>query len=178
MQNENGSFKLTRNGITTSRTHEPEAHTYQEQFKRLERSYKRLEDICNGRADDTNPDRQRDDMYVFFLNCHHLKDWFKNDPGFCGREAVEGYINNNRALRLCADICNAHKHLKLKQNIRSKENPRLGSQRTESTLTATAVTTEVRFTIDTDSGSMDAFELATECLNLWKTFIVQHGGIA
>ena len=47
------------------------------------------------------------------MNCHHLKDWIKNDSAAASvANNVENYINNNPDLSLCADICNGVKHLR------------------------------------------------------------------
>ena len=118
-----------------------------------------------------------DEVYSFFLNCHHLKDWLINDSGFpVGETSIENYINANQELQLCADICNAHKHLRLKKPPRSPEDPRLGVQKIDLDLVADKATIKIKFTIDTKSGSRDAFELATRCMKLWENFIISNGG--
>ncbi len=120
----------------------------------------------------------RDEVYSFFLNCYHLKDWLINDSCFPGsRPDVEDYINANQELQLCADICNAHKHLRL-DSPRSKENPHVGGQKIDLELRDGEAAIKIKFTIDTASGPLDAFELATRCLELWKQFIVIRGGTA
>lgn len=61
-----------------------------------------------------------DDIYAFFQNCYHIKDYLKNDPAYTKHtnSQIESYINRYRtfALTLCADICNGLKHLSLSRN--------------------------------------------------------------
>ena len=152
--------------------------SYREQLQRLERNYLRLAEIDQGRRHDMGCENYRDEVFFFFLNCYHLKDWLINDSDFPGSQAeVENYINVNQELQLCADICNAHKHLRL-DSPRSTENPSVGGQKIELKLGAGEAAIKIKFTIDTTSGPCDAFELATRCLALWKEFIVIKGGTA
>lgn len=62
-----------------------------------------------------------DEVYAFFQNCHHLKDWIMNDDAITPqpRDRVEDFINRNECMRLCADLCNGSKHLKLTKKPRS-----------------------------------------------------------
>lgn len=174
---EDGRIKIDPNSILVSDTKEPGVHSYREQFERLLRSYARLESIYKGRAHDTRSENYRDEVYTFFSNCYHLKDWLKNDPGFSGAKEVENYINANQELQLCADICNAHKHFRL-DKPRSTEQPRVGGQKIDLKLGAREIAIKVKFTIDTGSGPIDAFDLATKCLELWKAFLVKNGDTA
>jgi len=143
---------------------------------KIRKNYQRFAQIDQGRRHDMGCENYRDEVYSFFLNCYHLKDWLINDSGFPGsRTDVENYINANQELQLCADICNAHKHLQL-DSPRSTQNPRVGSQKIDLNLGVGEAVIKIKFTIDTASGPRDAFELATRCLELWKKFIIIRGG--
>ena len=147
---------------------------YQEQFDRLQRSYNRFQDINDGRPHSRQSDYYTDDMYSFFMNCYHLKDWLVNDAEFSASSAdLEGFINSNKELQLCADICNAQKHLLL-TNRRSNENPSLGQRLNKLLLGGGEPKISVTFMINTSSGQIDAFELATKCIELWRQFIVNR----
>ena len=148
--------------------------SYSEQMERLKRSYSRLVQIDKGRKHDMHSENYRDELYTFFLNCHHLKDWLKNDSSFqADGRAVEDYINNNDDLKICADICNGHKHFSL-NNPRSTQSPTVGGQNINLKLGAGEPEISIKFVIDTTSGPRNGFELATNCLNLWETFIAQY----
>jgi len=86
---------------------------FMEQFERTKRSLKKIE---NQDRDSTDYD---DDLWHFFQDCYHLKDWIKNDlsvpeviKGTKGKK-VENYINKNKELQICADLANRSKHLEL-----------------------------------------------------------------
>ncbi len=147
---------------------------YTDQLERLKRSYWRLSQIDNGREHNMHSENYRDELYTFFLNCYHLKDWLKNDASFhINASAVEDYINNNNDLKLCADICNSHKHFTL-NNPRSSQSPSAGGQNTHIIFGSGKPEISIKFIIGTTSGPRDGFELATNCLNLWESFIAQY----
>lgn len=144
---------------------------YQEQFERLNRWYKRFKEINNGRIHDKSSEFYKDDVYAFFMNCYHLKDWIINDPATeADDKLVENYINKNRELLICADICNGLKHFRLKKE-RSKESPKLGGMKAKVHLGTEPTTIAVEYEINTSSGPIDAFDLATKCMKAWEDFI-------
>ena len=99
------------------------SHNYQEQFERVKRWYKLFEETNNGRIHDKPTEFYEDEVYAFFMNCYHLKDWIKNNPAAASVAiTVEVYIDNNPELLLCADICNGLKHFHF-DGDRSGENP-------------------------------------------------------
>ena len=82
------------------------SRTYGEQWDRLVRSYERFAEIDKSRQHDTHSENYRDNVYVFFQNCHHLKNWLKKDPsGFVGAREVEDYIDANLDLQFCTLHC-------------------------------------------------------------------------
>ncbi len=146
---------------------------YREQYERMKRWYARFSVIDQGRLHDVTSDHYEDDVYAFFLNCYHLKDWIKNDPavGVAAQQGVEGFINSSRSLKLCADICNAHKHLRLTSS-RSGEHPGFGKKHVSLTLAVgSPPAISVKYEIDTATGPVDAFTLATDCVKDWESFI-------
>ena len=149
---------------------------YSEQFARMKRYLERFGEIHAGRVHDRDSEHYLDDVYSFFLNCYHLKDWLIHDPAFPANAAeVEGFINSNVGLQVCADICNAHKHLLLK-HPRSAENPKMGPKKFFVGLGSGPTTVRANYTIDTASGPREAYELAERCAELWRSFIVGKGG--
>ena len=151
---------------------------YPEQVARLRRSFERFGEINSGRVHDRDSHHYEDEVYVFFMNCHHLKDWLINDSTFpATKTEVENFINLNTELQLCADICNAHKHLALSSS-RSTESPKMGARNFAVSLGAGLVQLSAKYAIDTNSGQVDAYEFATKCLDLWIAFIKSRGGVA
>lgn len=82
---------------------------WHEQYDRILRWFDRLQ--RPGEIDE----HRRDEYYAFFLICYHLKDWLKTDPVVQQRvlnidRKVEGFVNTNLSLRLCAALANGVKH--------------------------------------------------------------------
>lgn len=149
---------------------------YREQHERLTRWHSRFAALDQGRVHDVSSDHYLDDIYAFFLNCYHLKDWIRQDMTVPAsvRQQVEPFIDSNRALRLCADICNALKHLRLTRP-RSGESPSFGTKRFEVALGPGQETTiSLKYQVDTTGGPIDAFALATECVQAWTTFMTTN----
>jgi hypothetical protein len=144
---------------------------YREQFNRVKRWYERFAEIDNETVHIYPSDHYQGEVYAFFLNCYHLKDWIKNDDEVGSAAAkVEAFISSNEELSLCADICNGIKHLKL-TSPRSGQNPQFGSRQFHLQLGRQQQILSIKYSIDTTSGPLDAFELATKCLEAWQNFI-------
>ena len=147
---------------------------HQEQFKRVQRWYERFKSINNGIIHNKASEFYEDEMYAFFMNCYHLKDWIINDPAtVLVANKVEKYINNNLDLKLCADLCNSLKHLCSGKNIRptrSKEDPNIGKKSGKLNIGAGPIIFEMKIIINTLSGPRDAFDIATKCMEAWDKF--------
>jgi hypothetical protein len=150
---------------------------YREQLERVRRWYDRFAAITRGRPHDVVSENYIDDVYAFFLNCYHLKDWIRNDSSLPStvQDDCEIWINNSRSLRICADLCNSHKHLVLAKKPRSNEMPVFGEAHFGMSIgPGLPAAINLRFDVDTTSGREDAFELATDCLAAWKGFLTKH----
>lgn len=80
------------------------------QWKRLNRALKKIENNRNRQLDE-----YEDDIWSFFQNCWHLKDWIKNDDTVHEkhRKSVEKDLKKIDSILMCADLANRSKHLKL-----------------------------------------------------------------
>jgi len=151
---------------------------YREQYDRMKRWYERFEAINQGHRHEVSSDYYLDEIYAFFENCYHLKDWIKNDSAVPvnDKKVVEGYIDGNRSLRLCADICNALKHLERTKRDRSHEDPEFGKTHFALNVGSGSLPiVSLKYEVDTNNGSEDAFNLATDCVNAWDGFLSTHG---
>ena len=83
--------------------------SWKEQYHRMRRS------LLKAQGPHANTDVLADDLYHFFQDCLHLKDWIKNDSSAPStmRDNVESWVENSTPLKLAADIANATKHLTL-----------------------------------------------------------------
>jgi hypothetical protein len=152
------------------------AATYREQYDRMRRWYNRWVALDEGKVHEIPSDNYVDDIYAFFLNCYHLKDWIKDDGTVATniQEAVETHINSNRALKLCADICNSLKHLHLKSS-RSGETLAFGRKQFGLDVGAAPTIIKLKYEVNTSTGPIDAFQLATDCIGAWDAFLNANG---
>jgi hypothetical protein len=154
---------------------------YKEQLKRAHRYYVRLKALNEGLGYSAPADTYFDDMYAFFQNCYHIKDWLKNDKEFIlyNDKQIENYVSNSLSLSICADICNGVKHLTLNSKTRSKAEPKLVGREISlhfndslgSPSEDQSATFKVNFLFEHDGKIIDAFELATDAMAAWESFI-------
>lgn len=148
---------------------------WREQYDRTLRWHARFTELNSGRIHDRASDNYIDEIYAFFQNCYHLKDWLKNDATVdrSVRDKVESFINAERPLRLCADICISLKHLRI-DRPRSGEHPRFGGRHFGVNLGSGPTTLSVRHVVETNVGPEDAYALACQCVDAWKAFISMY----
>ena len=137
----------------------------------MKRYYERFARLDEGYKHDRPSENSVDDIYAFFQNCYHLKDWIKNDHTLPDRirDSVEPFINATRSLCLCADLCNSLKHLSLDRPERSGKKPAFGRKAFSYSVVQGSLS--IRYEIKTDTGPEDAFSLAGECVSDWDAFI-------
>jgi hypothetical protein len=149
---------------------------YREQYDRMKRWYQRFDELNQGRIHNLMSENYLDEIYAFFQNCYHLKDWLKNDSVVNNaiQSAVEPYIISNNHLLLCADICNSLKHLALTRP-RSGASPAFGKKQYAVNMQPGEPTIiSLKYEVNTTSGPVDAFVLATDCVAAWEAFLKQH----
>lgn len=120
-----------------------------------------------------------DDIYAFFQNCYHLKDWLKNDVTFTAysHAEIESYVSATPALAVCADLCNGIKHLVLSNPPRSGDTPRLGQKtmrvHLQDSLSGEEFPTKIQISVEVEHGghTLDAFQLATDAMQAWECFL-------
>ena len=65
-----------------------------------------------------------DDFHAFFIECHSMADWLRNDPEFKRSNQVSKYIRQTPSLQFCSDLANGKKHLQLIDRLRwNKKEP-------------------------------------------------------
>ena len=125
-------------------------------------------------------DHYKDAVVAVFMDCCHLKVWLKNDPGTSAlTEDVEKVVHASLNLKLCGDLANGAKHLTL-------NNPKVGSgagfgptnyDMTFGAVAPTVVggpirarqpTLKPKYTVEADTATYDAFEVATRCVDEWR----------
>src|SRR4051812_45562561 len=88
---------------------------YGQQLARARRFLERYRRI---RAVESSPDRPpldviEDEMWAFFQNCWHVKDWLRHDPSVSEavKDAAWNAVTASQPLMICADLANGIKHL-------------------------------------------------------------------
>ena len=116
-------------------------------------------------------DEALDDVFAFFMNCYHLRDWVIGS-GFKSEADVEAYIRSNKHLALCRDVCTGLKHFRA-------ERKRALFDASWSTATVSVVAFPERrepvpgeyWVITTERGDLDMFDLADRCVAAWDAFL-------
>jgi hypothetical protein len=147
---------------------------YDEQWSRVLRWYGRVKKVSQGDEALKPSDAHEDDMYAFFLNRYHLKDWVKHDPlALQLKDRVEQFVKNSESLSICADLCNGLKHLSLRHSRRGAYfGPRIDRVifKPDALVTRPGYLVIARAKGKKKSKKYDAFELATQCVTDWLTF--------
>jgi hypothetical protein len=156
--------------------------SWQDQHERVGRWHKRLTAIRRGIRPDMSQAEALDDVYAFFMNCYHLRDWIINS-GFRKKEDVDAFIAATPELQLCADICNGLKHFRLDPK-RALSAP-TWSTASEVTFSfppgvssfipgvadQPASISGPRWAFTTDGAAIGMFELADKCVGAWDRFL-------
>jgi hypothetical protein len=146
-----------------------------DQFNRVKRWYGRLEEVNSGKHHDRDTDFYEDDLYAFFMNCYHLKDWIKTDSNLkvAGRgQDVEDAVKNDVYMQACEGICNGEKHFGPPRNS-AKPRPRLQSAHFKVDISHGTIA--IDYNVDTGGtlGIMLALDLAHKCLDFWNDYIAK-----
>ena len=142
---------------------------YLEQFDRMKRWYDRVRKISEGKEHNLPTDYYQDEVYAFFINCYHLKDWIKNDAEtHVASEEVEKFVNNSEFLKVCGDLCNGSKHLTIR-NPKNSRDTHIDGRHFALHLGSGPI---IHIEYDVVSGNKvyDAFSLASKCVQEWEEF--------
>lgn len=114
---------------------------------------------------ETGADQEQLDLYLaFFLNCYSLRDWFiKSDV--IGAGELDSLIGASEAMRLCRDLCNRSKHLRLTQRPSTEADFSIAREYAHE---------GTRFLILFLGRQRDLFQVAAECVSSWEDFLNSH----
>ena len=149
--------------------------SWQDQHERVGRWHKRLSAIRRGIPPDKGQAEALDDVYAFFMNCYHLRDWII-ESGFKTKDKVDAFVRADPDLALCRDICIGLKHFRAKTAWSpSGLTWSTASELTFSFPSGVAVTGPIfdeRWVFTTDGTEpVDMFELAGRCIAAWDRFL-------
>lgn len=152
---------------------------YEEQLERTRRYFTRFKQLNDGMEHSAPSEMYMDDIYAFFQNCYHLKDWLKNDPAYTSHtgQQIEDHVTNTQSLSICADICNGSKHLTFDRRPRSGDEPKMAKKvltmDVTDSLSGDELPMMIKMQVEVEhaGNKLDAFQLATAALQSWESFI-------
>jgi len=149
---------------------------YRSQLDRTRRFLDRVQS-----ADPRRDVDYQDDVWAFFQNCWHIKDWLKHDYRVPKRtrDRVIAAAHASRILQVCRDMANGTKHRKLTGRDKGRPQPRARAMHlwTSTTIVPGGPTTmdcllkfphrKVRV--------RSARAVAAECVKEWLEILQTHG---
>jgi len=142
----------------------------EEQWNRVQRWFARLQELSNsGRAHERPSDMYIDDVYAFFINCYHLKDWIQHDDSSSLKNAVGDFGRDSVSFQICRDLCLGAKHLHVddpKSNLKDKK---LGRKHFDYDVSSNVI--RVTIFVETDAGEKEVLPIAEKCMREWREFL-------
>jgi hypothetical protein len=151
--------------------HLPQGHCLYIHTQRVMRWYQRLLDLYSGSVQQP-PEIALDQMLVFFIFCHQLKDWVIKETNIPKPE-VEGFITQNRCLAICADIANGTKHLGIGDNHTPRSGEDIRIREAYALTQDRHVVPRPIITME-DHTTIDIADLASDCIEKWNEFLTAH----
>ncbi|AFY49389.1 hypothetical protein Nos7524_3599 [Nostoc sp. PCC 7524] len=152
----------------------------QDLFGKVCRDKEKLSDSLSSQ----DQERIADAVFNFAVTAYHVKDWLKQEgtKTFTPRD-VEEYVNNNKVLSICADLCNGSKHRNFDDE---KHNPRstatgTGNSPLKVSMTSITCSSSIPVTgfipvIETAEGNQyDILTWADQVVLAWEDFFTTHG---
>jgi hypothetical protein len=147
---------------------------YRHQLDRARRFLERVQRPHEDIEDMGDVDFQ-DMMWSFFQHCWHVKDWIRHDPlaSSAQKNAASDGAHQSAVLKICRDLCNGTKHLRL-------DRPGSGSGASHQYVNTTIVPGEGRFEMDCmiDDGHgkvIPGKQLARDCIAEWERILKSQG---
>jgi hypothetical protein len=144
-----------------------------EQYCRVLRWYQKLKAIDQGTEHDLPSEYYMDDVYAFFTNCFHLRDWMIHDSDLeieNKEKKLKLFIDGSEHMRICHDLCVGLKHLIItKPKVDS--GTKVVKRRYELSLGENSPIFKAKYFVTSNERFYDTFLIATECIKEWKNFI-------
>jgi hypothetical protein len=154
---------------------DPGADKWADQWARIARWFTLLSKTNAGRPHHRESDYYRDEAYSFFQNAYHFKDWLKNDPAVSARVSdVESVVAGSQNLRLCGDLCNGSKHLRLTAPKESADT-KLGKQEFRLAVGGESPIISAKYEVNSGGKAYDAYTLAQACMAEWESYLAAKG---
>ena len=115
-----------------------------------------------------------DTMYACFQNIFFLKDWLKQDSTVTN-EDLNDFINNNKEIGICRDVCNGTKHYDITNASVDKQ---FGIIRSYNPYHESLGTSKWSIVICADGEIYKPHDLMIKCISLWNKFLSMKLNVA
>ncbi|MGL4577154.1 MAG: hypothetical protein ACRCV9_20375 [Burkholderiaceae bacterium] len=146
---------------------------WRDQYHAVLRWHERVRQAANGT---TSPD-ELDFLLAFFTNCFSLRDWLLASKAV-EQASIEEFFRSNVQMRLCRDIANGFKHMELRQpsvdatfSLQNEYVPKNWPGRYAYPNGKWVICADD----ETDWYQFGLVELADQCVEIWRDFLVQRG---
>jgi hypothetical protein len=146
---------------------------WREHWERVLRWHARVTTIGEGIPFGMTRNEAVDTVLAFFTICYHLSDALARS-GVKTDVEVTNFIKSNDALSLCRDLCIAVKHFEIAKPYRATRSMTttaeskifmVGGKRPREPVPGE------HWSVKTDAGSTDMFDLADECVTAWRSYL-------
>ena len=144
-----------------------------EQYERVQRGLRRIT------APPTPPREDfEDDLFHFFVDCWHLKDWVKEDSAnisYRKRKRIVSAAEKNDVLQVCRAIANSRKHFKRRKKPRGR--PLKPEAEIVGGIKVGSQGIRIDYEIFSEKGKKVAVatELAKQAVEEWTTLLRRNG---
>jgi hypothetical protein len=156
---------------------------YLEQFERIKRWHKILNEIRVSNASEDRTDYQVDCIFAFFINCYHLRDWLEHSK-VTSPSILNDFIENHKEMQICRDICNGAKHLSLTSRSIGKDVKcdcgfhgvflHREYDPFQEVLKHDNPVRNITYNIFVEYEKFNVFEVADKCVSLWEDFLKEN----
>ena len=140
---------------------------WEEQYRRILRGLARIKN------QDRSQEEYEDDLWCFFINCWHLKDWLKQDAfiNVNVTSDIEKEAENSGILQYCRTVADKRKHLRL-----SRFHPKDAQPIAAFDVSTADETVTVRWHIEKDDGtSVPVVQFAESIVYEWSRILRAYG---
>jgi hypothetical protein len=143
------------------------------QFERVLRWNERVQGNSPHLRDRAFATEDLDDIFAFFMNCYHLRDWLNNSK-VVGQIKLDEFFRNNLEMQVCQDICNGLKHYDLSRPKVDSEF-KIGRQFEYTSGLLNKPYGGVGLFVIAGRDKYNLYELAEKCTHLWTEFLEMNG---
>lgn len=101
-----------------AKSREEYSESLESQYRRMERAHDKIVSDFEGTTFSKSSQERLDDVYDFFFNCYHLREWIQEDDKVDQsiKDSLPTFEKHDSPVQfqMCRDLCNKSKHTVLK----------------------------------------------------------------